>query len=451
MSPIRANELISRMGQMLKACSVWVFFVAVFLAVNLAHAKPDRVVFGYSAVWRDEANPPSEYNYEGMTYLARSFLRPLPDGSVSVPEGFFNPTVEKVAHQHDVKILMSVGGGDINPADWLSIATRPQNLQRFVDKIDQLMTENHFDGVDIDWEPPDPTLIDGQSHALMLKTLRAKLPHAIITTALPTDEYQTRFIVWPDVVASVDYVNAMSYDYSGPWTGFAWHASNLFPAGDYASPPGHSAAEGMLNLIQNHHVPPAKLLMGVTFWGYRFRVDKIGGQFTPNAPDVSDDLSYQQTQNLMATGHYKLQWDEKAAIPYLLRTGGGSVVCFENPDSIRRKCYHSKNLGCAGIMIWGMGADMGGMQAPLMDAVVQATGGERSLMSRAALEAEITETQEMIKRESRSNEITGGPKVPAALSGINVDQLESLNAQLQWREGSANDAMWQSQSPSHRH
>ena len=59
----------------------------------------------------------------------------------------------------------------------------------------------------------------------------------------------------------------------------AGHASNLFPPGDYPPQPGYSADDGIRNLIGNHHLPPAKLLMGMTFWGYRFRADHLGGTF----------------------------------------------------------------------------------------------------------------------------------------------------------------------------
>jgi chitinase len=423
------------------------------LASSAAHAqsKPNCVMLGYSAVWRDPVSPVTEYNFDSLTCLCRAFLKPMPDGSVGVPDGYFNPDLEKLSHEHGCKLLMSIGGGDASPADWLSATTHPANLQKFLDNLGKLMADHHYDGFDIDWEPPDPTKADGDAFGLLLKALKSKFPQAVSTTALDADAYQTRFIPWPDVLASVEYINVMCYDYSGPWGGVAGHSSNLHPAGDYTSIVGHSTEEGMDNLIKKDQLPPGKLLMGMSFYGDRFRANHIGGQFKANAANVADNLSYHQIQGLLATGHYRSLWDAKAEMPYLERTGGGSVICFENSESIRLKCEYAKELGCAGMMIWNMGADIDGVQTPLMDAAAQSSGSQRHLLTRAALEAQITDDAQMIQRDAQANPgsasaATPASAVPSSLAALSIDQLESLAAQLRTQAGAANDALWQSQA-----
>ncbi len=75
-------------------------------------------------------------------------------------------------------------------------------------------------------------------------------------------------------------------------------------------------------------------------------------------PGYSMNITYADTMCLLRSGEYAEFWDEKAAMPYLERIGGGSVVCYESPRSIRLKCEYAAKLGCAGIMIWHLGADV---------------------------------------------------------------------------------------------
>jgi chitinase len=250
--------------------------------------------------WHDPIWPPQYYNYDALTHLARSFLTPRPDGTIAVPDDFFNSTMELLARQHHVKLLLSLGGEADNADNWVSIARHPEYLHRFLSELGQLMSDHGYDGVDIDWEPSPLTNEDGVAYTTLLKSLRAKFPKATLTTALPAGEYWISHFSWQDICASMDYVNVMVYDYSGGWGGRAAYASNLFPPGVYTRNAGYSVQEGMQNLITHHKIPPAKLLMGTTFWASRFAAGHIGDRFPINAPDYSVNITYSQTLALLA-------------------------------------------------------------------------------------------------------------------------------------------------------
>ena len=200
---------------------------------------------GYSATWRDPDSPPECYNFDAVTYLARAFLVPHPDGTVETPDGYFNKTMESLAREHGVKLLMSLGGEASNADNWLSIARNPKYFQNFCDNLDKLLADHGYDGIDIDWEPSATTTEDGVAYTSFLKSLRDRFPSRIITTALGASEYWIGHFSWKDVADNVDYVNVMTYDYSGGWGGRADYCSNLFPAGAYAPKPTLSVAEGM--------------------------------------------------------------------------------------------------------------------------------------------------------------------------------------------------------------
>ena len=377
-------------------------------------------------------------------------MAPHPDGTIGVPDGYFNPELERLAHAHGVKLLMSAGGEAENADNWVSIATHPAYLDRYLTGLGRLLDEHHYDGFDVDWEPAPLTFPEGKAYTSFLKALRGRFPKAVITVALPAGEYWVSHFAWPDVMANVDYVNAMTYDYAGGWGGVAGHGSNLYPPADYPPTPGYNADDGIRNLLGNHHLDPKKVLMGVTFWGYRFRADHIGGKFPVNGRGYADNLCLAQVVDLLRTGHYQEQWDAGAAMPYLERTGGGSVVCYENPESIRRKCEYAKAAGCAGMMIWSLGADVCGDQAPLMDAVAQASGGKAVRLDRSAVEGQIdTLGETLAHRGPRSRSATrlatrGGPSTSSSLSR---EQLDERLAQLRQADGLLVDQLWRDADP----
>jgi chitinase len=409
-------------------------------AANRAEAQshPNRVVLGYSASWFDAKSPPEFYNYDGLTHLARSFLTPRLDGSIDVPEGYFNATMETQARRHGVKLLMSLGGEADNADNWLSIPRHPEYLNRFLGQLGKLMADHGYDGIDIDWEPSPLTDADGIAYTSLLKSLRERFPKAILTTALGASDYWISHFSWKDVCDSVDYVNVMVYDYSGGWGGRAAYASNLYPPGAYPPQPEYSVDQGMKNLIVNHHVPPSKLLLGVTFWASRFAVDHIGDSFPVNAPGYSMNVTYSQTMDLLETGRYREFWDEAAAMPYLERTGGGSVVCYENPRSIKLKCDYAKKLGCAGVMIWHVGADVYRQHAPLMDALAQSCGVEAPVLPREILMKQIVDLQEKDGHAAESD--------AAKLRNLSEDKLNDLCRQLEIKSGIAQDQVWQAEA-----
>lgn len=420
----------------LKLFHLYLFTLLCLSLTSAAMAASRPVVLGYSAAWSDAADPIADYDYAALTYIARSFLHPNPNGSIDVPPAYFNPQLQKLAHQHGVKLLMSTGGEAANADNWISLATHPAYLHRALDNFANLLETNHYDGIDIDWEPAPLTSAASTAYGSFLKALRKRFPHIIITTALPASAYWTAHLSWPDVISSVNYVNVMTYDYAGGWGGVAAHGSNLFPPGAYAPTPGYSAAEGMQNLLAAQHLPSKKLLMGLTFWAYRFRANKIGDHFPPSTAGYSDGLTYAQTMDLIRTGHYLSLWDEKAQMPYLQRIGGGSVICYEKPASIRRKCDYAKQMKCAGVMIWNIGADNSGQQALLMNAVAQSFGGKPAVLGRTAVIAQIAQ---LSHAPGDSNPSTTRSSTAAKAA----DHLDAGLAALRMRWGITEDQRWQ--------
>src|SRR5581483_7208136 len=128
----------------MKNIRTWVFVVMIALSFSGVDAKEKPIVLGYSASWFDGLYPPESYNYDGLTHIARSFLLPKADGTIAVQGGFFDPTLEKLAHAHGVKLLASIGGAAANADPWLGMANNPKAEKLFFDTLEKLITDNHY-------------------------------------------------------------------------------------------------------------------------------------------------------------------------------------------------------------------------------------------------------------------------------------------------------------------
>ncbi len=336
-----------------------------------ADARPDHVVFGYVPAWRDAIADPRDFNYDAYTHLARAFLRPRPDGTLLVAPNYFNGDLERAAHDHGVKLLMSIGGEGGKLDAWLATARDPQHVAVLLDTLADLYAAHPaYDGVDVDWEPAPATDATGRAYADLLGAIRRRFPGKLLTIAIPSKDYAVAHVPIADVVAAVDLINVMAYDYSGPWTGLASFGANLHPdpAGPARTP--FSVDQGLSNLIEHRHFPPAKLVLGMTFWGYRFRVDHVGDAFPRHGKGFADNVEYPRVLDLQAAGRFVAARDDTADASYLTRTGGGStIVTYDDPQSIRDKCDAALRLGCAGVMIWHAGADLAAGRTPLLDAI----------------------------------------------------------------------------------
>lgn len=340
----------------------------------LPHASKPSVVLGYSASWADGSYPPSAYDYASLTHIARSFLVPRADGSISNSGGFWNDDLERLAHQHGVKLLASVGGAAPDANHWLGLARTPAARERFFHELEALINHHHYDGVDIDWEPSAQTDPDQATYTDFMKALRQRFPKWVITTALGTGDWNARHISWREVAANVDYINLMTYVFAGGWTGHSAHNANLSTPSDVSDGSPLSVAKNVEDIIQKYGVPANKLTVGLAFYGIQFSTDHLGQPFPERARYKGEELTYTQVERLSQRPEYAKKWDEGAKVPYLERTAGGHTVSYDDARAIREKCAFASQLGTAGVMIWYLGGDLVRGQPVLQQALAQTYG-----------------------------------------------------------------------------
>ncbi len=194
-----------------------------------------------------DAIVPAAIPFDELTHINYAFLIPNEDGTF---RNLTNPwkvaQVVQAAHEHQVKVLISVGGWGWD-AQFEAMASSPETRTAFVRNLVAVVAEHGLDGADIDWEYPDPGP-SAQNFLALIRELRAALPQGKLLTAAVAAVGAHGEGVLVETFASFDFVNLMAYDGDGPM-----HSSM-----DYA--------RAAIDFWQARGLPPEKTVLGVPFY-----------------------------------------------------------------------------------------------------------------------------------------------------------------------------------------
>ena len=131
-----------------------------FLLSGCRPSEPSRREFrivGYATAWSGRTR---EIPFDYLTHVHYAFLIPHPRGDGSLlpiqnPDKLKN--LVAAAHEHGVKVLISVGGwNEGNDLGFETLAANPETIRAFAENLTAFCDAYGLDGVDIDWEYPDP-------------------------------------------------------------------------------------------------------------------------------------------------------------------------------------------------------------------------------------------------------------------------------------------------------
>jgi chitinase len=223
---------------------------------------------GYLPAWK----MPYNLQWQKITHANLAFGKVNADGSLDVSRinVFANHIVE--AHNNDVKVLLSIGGGG---SENFSEAILNSEKRAFLtDNIISAINEFNLDGIDIDFEEWDggpngaspADLLKRDALENLYKELRKRLGNEKLITAAVTASWDDGgwgfYNCFTHTMHSyLDFVSLMLYNETGPWSGknVGQHAT-----WDYFE----NAINHWLN---NNKLPKEKLVAGVPFYGYLFK------------------------------------------------------------------------------------------------------------------------------------------------------------------------------------
>lgn len=231
-------------------------YTCLFFALSFFYSSNTFAQFrivGYLNTWDDFPKNAADLDYTKITHLNIAFANPDANGNLTTFSGL--SVVVNSAHAAHVKVLMSMGGADLDNTkkNWKNL-TQPANVNAFCNTLLTYVQSNNLDGLDVDLEGN----IIGQNYGGFIRSLSAvmKPQHKLLTAAVATwFADQIPFSSF----AYFDFLNIMSYDSTGPW-----EPNHPGPHSTY------TMAVSDLNFWAAKGLSISKTNLGVPFYGWGF-------------------------------------------------------------------------------------------------------------------------------------------------------------------------------------
>jgi chitinase len=268
----------------------------------------------------------------------------------------------------NLKIILSIGGwGADNFSD---AALTDDSRKKFAASCLRILKQYALDGIDIDWEypgQPGPGIKfraeDKQNFTSMLRELRGELdalsdarhrtgPNRYTLTIASAGGKYFEHTEMDKLHAYLDWINIMTYDFYGSFSGPGHHAGLRNPQNGFA----HRTTESDVNDHLHAGIPPGKLVVGAAFYAKAWtNVASLnppaGGKF---ARSYSYSLLSQKTLNDKTFEH---RWDSAAEASYLWNAETKTFISYEDPRALKAKCDFVKKLRLGGVMYWEYAED----------------------------------------------------------------------------------------------
>ncbi len=351
---------------------LWLGVVTCLLSAEL---QAQFWVTGYYPAYKRGTLPPSEIDFTTVTHLIHFALQVNADGSLDTTRSGLSAThradVVTRAHAAGRKVLLCVGGAGSQLG--FQGATTPARLPTFVSNLTQMVSLSGYDGVDLDWEPIYTS--DAAAFTNLVRTLRSALnqlprPQLLTVAATPLPPFgespTAHYRMFASVQNHFDQINVMAYDLSGPWSGWiTWFNAPLFDGGTTFPSTGAlvPSVEGSIRNFINNGVSPAKLGLGIPFYGTVWTGGGVG-QPRQSWPDTSVPTMTTETYSALVSTYSpsnNFRWDNSAQSAYLsIPKGTSAAAKFISLDTTRAcqsKVNYARNRQLGGVMIWELSQD----------------------------------------------------------------------------------------------
>lgn len=196
----------------LKQIAQAVAFASLFSAsAQVAASAADFKVVGYYPSWQGST---AEVQYDKLTHINYSFLLPNADGSlkpIDAPQTLID--LVSRAHAENVQVGIAIGGWNGgNDSAFETLAADPVTRANFVNNVIAFVEQYNLDGVDMDWEYPDPGASAQRYTLLMDELSKALKPKGKFLTAAVVAYGNTGAGIENAVFDDIDFLNLMAYD-----------------------------------------------------------------------------------------------------------------------------------------------------------------------------------------------------------------------------------------------
>ncbi|MBX9850643.1 MAG: carbohydrate-binding protein [Cytophagaceae bacterium] len=256
-----------------------VFAALMLFSISIQGAFSQFKTVGYMPSW---AGSVSAIQFTKLTHINYAFLLPTASGGFQPIE---NPSklqsLVSSGHANGVKVFIAIGGWDLgagggNDGAFEQLAASASTRTTFVNNTINFVNQYGLDGVDIDWEYPDPGQSANNYAALMTELGNALHSRGKQLSAAVVGQGSTGGGVLSSVFNIIDHLNIMAYD------------ANDFDHSTY------NYAVSSFNYWVGRGLPKNKAILGVPFYGrpsWESFAQLVARGANPNA-DVFGNVGY---------------------------------------------------------------------------------------------------------------------------------------------------------------
>lgn len=354
--------------------SIAIFVLFVLLPRVKLNAQPKPVIIGYTGGFRGliktnliDAKKLTHINYAFVDIKNnRAWLHREATDTIN-----FRNLVLLKKQNPTLKILISIGGWTWSGKFSDAVLTDTAR-QGFAASAVAILKKFSLDGIDIDWEYPALPGLDGNiyrpadkhNYTLMFQEMRRQLDSLqqetgktyLLTTAVGGFKTFTDHTEMGIAQQYLDYINLMTYDFSGGNT--AIHHTALYASNSY---PLRKNADDAVNNFIAAGVPLNKLVIGIAFYSHSYTLSPAAKGIGDSVIARTKGIGYTAIKDsVLNLPGYKIFRDKQAKADYIFNAATHQFISFDDEWSVRKKCKYVKRKKMAGAMFWEYDSDLKG-------------------------------------------------------------------------------------------
>ncbi len=314
----------------------------LILGCALGANAADKVV-GYYPYWSQYSQfYPKDIRYNTVTNIHYASLTPAEDGSLAFAdendaENF--KTLVQMAKDNGVKLVISVGGSEAE-GSLKAIASSADALKKFVENVNDWLSENGGDGIEVDWQ--NLTEEDSGDFAKLLDALNDGLDGKILTAT-----------VYPGVgmaAYKAETLNKLSYVDVFMADQMTEESESLVP-----NQSANSVKEA-LDAVAEAGVNKDLLVPVIYLYGKSFTGAKgLGTSHQGTGSGNEGYLSYAELMGKFDTPDYKVTFDEDSKSE--VAVSETESIVFMGIPSVKAVAEQVKEDGMAGVAVYDLSQD----------------------------------------------------------------------------------------------
>ncbi len=229
-----------------------------------------------------------------------------------------------------------------------------------------IVKDNDYDGIDLDWEYPDTEkevagferLVTAVSQGRSTTSGPPRAGRCFLTMAASSNPGTLKWLGKDFLLETMDWINVMTYDYTGDWTNFAGHHSPLFRVVQAARRPAVDGAHDEIPARGTRHARQPAGGGHPTLRPWLRRVASL-----MHRPKAHPRPASRAATTTICTGSStrragRAVWDSETQNPWLIAPDHKVVIGYDDAESVALKTEWAMKQGFRGVFFWQIGADL---------------------------------------------------------------------------------------------